>query len=97
MIERRTAVRYPIEVPVRFEGGTGMTRDISLSGLRFVTDSPLAPGQALCLSVMFGKCAGPLAGLPVNCRGRVVRVGLPDAKRRFEVAAVIENVAFGAN
>lgn len=97
MIERRGAVRYPIEVPVSFEGGTGMTRDISLSGIRFVTDRAFVPDQPVRLSVLFGKKTGPLAGLPVNCRGRILRVGTPDAERRFEVAAVIENVAFAAD
>ena len=43
-VERRQALRFPITLPVELERGTGITRDISTSGVFFETDQVFRAG-----------------------------------------------------
>ena len=54
--ERRSSVRYPLNLELRYtvsgglgpaETGTGRSIDLSRSGIRFTTDRRLSPGQRL--------------------------------------------------
>ncbi|OLB41379.1 MAG: hypothetical protein AUG14_05680 [Candidatus Rokubacteria bacterium 13_1_20CM_2_68_19] len=65
--------RYYVTVPVEFDGGTGTTKDVNESGVRFEIDQPLAPDQSVTLRLVFRDFQG---GDPwrMAARGKVVRV-----------------------
>ena len=64
--------RYPADLTVLFEGGSGAVRNVSASGVYFVTDAELREGQPVKFSLNFDHFpSGPIA---VNCTARVVRV-----------------------
>lgn len=71
--EKRNEERFVMEVPVMLENGTGISRDISQSGIYFRTDQPLSPGGDVRFSV---KLSHLRPGKPVrlDCQGRVLRV-----------------------
>ncbi len=80
--DRRTADRFPIEREVRFrviskkageDSGTGMTVNISSSGVLFTTDKPLIPGRRLELAINWPAQLNDKCALKLVARGRVVR------------------------
>jgi hypothetical protein len=80
-VERRSAPRHRAVAPVRFPGGTGVTRDLSTTGLFFRTDDgSFELGQLVELSVTLGH-ADPEGPLEMICRGRVCRVEQPKPGR----------------
>ncbi|HEU4367960.1 MAG TPA: glycosyltransferase family 2 protein [Methylomirabilota bacterium] len=89
--ERRQAMRYAVRVPVRFDGHTGMTLNVSASGAAFETDAPLRIGQPLRLRMRFAS-----SEVHVRSTAHVVRVekrpGGTGAAVRFEEteSAVLE-------
>ena len=58
---------------VRFLGGSGVTRDLSTTGLFFLADRPFDVGQPVELSITF-EHADPENPTELTCRGRVCRV-----------------------
>jgi hypothetical protein len=88
--ERRQAVRFPIAIPVELDEGTGITRDVSLSGVFFETTQWFAPGEPVRLTLVLER-ASP--GDPIRqCEGQVVRVGQSNGK--VEVAVAITSHSF---
>lgn len=75
-----------IEMPVMLENGMGVSRDISQSGIYFMTEKLLQPGAVVSFSV---KLSHIRPGKPVqlDCEGRVLRV--EPAGGRLGVAATI--------
>ncbi len=81
ILERRSSGRFPIERDARYkivEGkavilGTGKTVDISSSGIRFTTESPLQTGRRLELSVSWPAQLNNGCPLKLVALGRVVR------------------------
>lgn len=51
--ERRTGKRYNLALPVQLKNGTGITRDISTSGIFFETESAPSLGDAIRLFLNF--------------------------------------------
>lgn len=49
--ERRVEPRVALEVPVELPGRRGLTRDLSPSGVRFVTEGPLEIGRVVPLGL----------------------------------------------
>jgi hypothetical protein len=92
--ERRRAVRFPITIPVELEGGTGVTRDVSLSGLYFETEQWFAPGEPIRLTLILER-ASPGDTIRVQCEGRVVRV--VDSDTKTAVAVQITTHAFASS
>jgi hypothetical protein len=90
-IERRQAVRFPIAIPVELEEGTGITRDVSLSGVFFETNQWFAPGEPVRLTLILER-ASPGDPIRLQCEGQVVRVGRSNAK--VEVAVAITSHSF---
>jgi len=75
---------------VTFAAGQGVTRNVSASGIYFVTDSAFAVGQPIKLHIEFDDLpGGPLA---VICDARVVRVEKDGTARG--VAATIAKFEF---
>ncbi len=71
--ERRSAPRHRLATLVTFPGGSGVTRDLSTTGLFFLTDGPFAVGQPVQLSITL-EHADPESPTELTCRGRVCRV-----------------------
>ena len=69
----RKEERFETELIVRLEGGgEGVARNVSASGIYFVTDVGLKEGQPVRFSLDFQDL--PSGPIEVNCNARVVRV-----------------------
>jgi len=86
--EKRHEERFALEVPVMLENGRGISRDISQSGIYFVTDQPLAPGGVVKFSVKFDHIR-PGKPIQLDCQGSVLRVEA--AGEKLGVAASISH------
>ena len=91
--ERRQAPRLPIAIPVELEGGTGLTRDVSVSGVFFETDRRLVLGEQIRLTLVMGRLS-PDSPVRLQCEGRVVRVERREMQVRQGVAVAIESSRF---
>ena len=91
--DRRRAVRFPITVPVELDGGGGVTRDVSLSGVFFETEQWFAPGEPIRLTLVLER-ASPGQPVRLQCEGRVVRVERRQPELRLGVAVAIESYRF---
>ena len=69
--EKRSEERVQAGLRVRLGGNTGLTRDVSASGLYFETEGCFVAGEAITLAVEIDTAAGKIA---LWCQGRVVRV-----------------------
>ena len=88
-------IHYPVELPISFEGGAGVTRSVSRAEVRFATEVPLAVGQLLTGTL----CAAPASdgiGITLRYRARVVAVRRPDGPDLYEVEARFEQLGFAA-
>jgi hypothetical protein len=90
--ERRQAVRFPIAIPVELDEGTGITRDVSLSGVFFETNQWFAPGEPVRLTLVLER-ASPGDPIRLQCEGEVVRVGRSNAKVEVAVAITAHSFA----
>jgi len=89
--ERRQARRYPVSVPVELQGGRGLTREVSTSGMFFETKQSLSPGSLVHFSLLL-EHAHPRAPLRMECVGQIVRVEPRDD--RLGVAAALLRFRF---
>ncbi len=71
--DRRRAQRYAVDLRVELSEGRGTTRDVSLSGVFFETDRPLAPGPPLRFA-LFLEHGYPDAPVRLVCEGEIVRI-----------------------
>ena len=82
--------RFPADLTVRLEGGEGAVRNVSASGIYFVTDVALKKGQPVKFRLDFEHFpSGPIS---VNCIARIVRVEEQGA--RNGIAAEISSFDF---
>ena len=65
--ERRIGERFKLALPVQLKNGTGITCDISTSGIFFETESAHSVGETIRLSLNFEHET-------LQCEARVVRV-----------------------
>jgi hypothetical protein len=72
-IDRRQAKRYRIDLPVELPAGSGLTRNVSESGVLFETTAHFSAGELVPFSLVFGHVV-PREQSRVECVGRVVRV-----------------------
>ena len=102
--ERRGNSRFPIQQDVHYRilgarsdpaSGIGQTLNISSSGILFKSESPLAPGKHLEVSINWpaqldGKCALKLVarGWVKRCRGSQVAVEIEKYEFRTRKTAV---------
>lgn len=75
---------------VKLEGGEGTARNVSASGIYFLTDVPLREGQPVELTLEFSDF--PSGPLEVTCSARVVRLERQGATTG--VAATISRFEF---
>ena len=97
MQELRSAVRFPIKLPVAI--GTqeiardAETSDISAGGVLFHVDADMAVGSTITFKIaMPASVLGTPTDVLVNCVGRVVRCADEDGRKA--VAAVIDEYSF---
>jgi hypothetical protein len=69
--ENRLAGRYPTFCTVELDSGTGVTRNLSTTGVCFTTDSALEPNLMLRCFILMQKMGRNI--IRVRCEGRVVR------------------------
>lgn len=83
--------RYQATMQMEMEGGSGVTRDLSVSGVYFETELSFAAGNSIEFTILFDEYS---VGKPkrMNCRGKIVRVEKKRAK--IGVAAEILSFAF---
>jgi hypothetical protein len=77
--DRRRATRYQVGLPVELQSGSGVTRDVSESGVYFETEQALAPGTSINFSLILGH-ADPEGPFRLQCKGAIVRVEQRDNK-----------------
>ena len=86
-VEKRREERMSVTRPVKLDRGTGITRNISMSGVFFETDVDYALGSELSFAI---ELDGPAEReLTLRCRGMVVRV----EHRAGKVGLAVEIVA----
>ena len=74
---KRKEERVHAAIPVDLGVGTGITRDVSASGMFFETDVDYAVGSEITLSVKFDTPGGELV---MKCKAQIVRVEHRDGK-----------------
>jgi hypothetical protein len=74
-VERRSAERFSLSLAVETNKGPGVTRDISVSGLGFITEQPVEVGELMdiALSMPDPDSLDGLTRLRLNLCGKVVR------------------------
>ncbi len=72
-VEKRATQRIEVEVPVQLEQGNGVTRDVSLSGIYFVTEEPIEEGTRIRVTMEF-EYVIPGRPLHLDCTAHVLRV-----------------------
>lgn len=71
--DKRTSQRIQIEVPVHLADAHGVTRDISGSGIFFVTDHSFTLGEGITFSLDLDY-AYPGHQLRLDCHGKINRI-----------------------
>jgi len=84
--ERRMGERFKLALSLQLRNGTGMTLDISTSGIFFETESAHSIGDTIRLSLHFEQET-------LQCEARVVR--LEPRNGQFGVAVELTSYVFG--
>jgi hypothetical protein len=71
--EKRAVQRIEIEGPIHLEQGCGITRDISLSGVYFVSDQDFSEGVRFRFTIEL-EYAIPGRPIHIDCLAQVLRV-----------------------
>jgi PilZ domain len=91
-LERRCGQRFDLHVPVsvRLSGSqhesAGFTQDLSARGSFLFTDFPLAPGEAVEVTLLMPSEITLGDSMPVRCQGTVLRVIQPSVGTKLGVA-----------
>ncbi len=106
-VERRVGQRFPYALPVSvFEpssslNGVGFTQDLSSRGAFFFTETPLAQGSEIELTLQMPSEITLGESMPVRCRARVLRVVIPSGAggagadgKKIGVAVRLENYEY---
>ncbi|MDH3997373.1 MAG: PilZ domain-containing protein [Desulfuromonadales bacterium] len=70
--EKRAAQRIPVELPVELDCGTARTRDISWSGIYFLTKHLMEQGDELLFSLDL-DFVHPNRPIRMQCQAQVIR------------------------
>jgi hypothetical protein len=90
-VERRRDERFDTDLPISLEqGGSGILRNVSASGVYFLTDVDLKPGERIVFTVQF--TALPIGTIVARCAALVRWVEPRGALRG--VGAELEHVEF---
>ena len=83
----RREERFDAALAIRLEQGIGVTRNVSASGIYFVTDVELVKGMAVSFTLEFNDSPG--GPLRLKCQAQIVRLEPVDGK--FGVGAAISH------
>jgi hypothetical protein len=83
--ERRKALRFRVALPVELKDRTGVTCNVSVSGVLFETDQSFSLGEPIRLTLML-EYADPAQPIRLQCRGQVVRIERRDGQVGVAVA-----------
>ena len=86
-MDKRREERMSVTRPVSLDRGTGVTRNISTSGVFFETDVGYAPGSKIIFAIELDGPQGEK--LMLRSRGEIVRIEL----RRGKVGVAVKIVA----
>ena len=75
--EKRREERVPAFLPVALTHASGITRDVSATGIFFETEAEYSPGNKIELTVELHSPAGKLQ---LKCQGAIVRIERHDSK-----------------
>ncbi len=89
--ERRQTIRLPMALPVELEEGSGVTRDVSLSGIFFETSHSLPSMEPISFTLVF-EGRSWRRPIRLSCEGQVVRVQPSNGK--LGVAMTISSYRF---
>lgn len=93
-LDKRTASRFSMSLPLHVDGKTGTTRNVSTRGIYFETDESYTPGAELQLSMDLLNVM-PEGAAQLICKGRIVRVEPKEG--RLGIAVTIESHHFEPN
>src|SRR3989442_5291960 len=65
--------RYPLTLPIELAHGGGLTRNVSVGGVYFVTDQPHTPGGLIEFTLALGE-GSPSVPCHLRCNGAILRV-----------------------
>ena len=65
--------RYPLTLPIELAQGGGLTRNVSVGGVYFVTDQPHTPGAPIEFTLVLGE-QSPRVPSQLRCNGAILRV-----------------------
>lgn len=85
---KRSAKRIRVEMPVHFDHGTGVTKDVSQTGVFFFTEQPFSQGTMFDF-VLELDFVSPGQPVYLRCRGEVVRVE-PRGEKNGVAASISE-------
>ena len=82
--------RYEVELPIQVGPTPGTTKDVSVSGVRLVTNVPLSKDDHVSFTFRFPQA---VIGVPVSvdCEGSVIRV-IPVDGNKFDIAITIDSL-----
>jgi hypothetical protein len=86
LVPGRKDERFDTTLPVKLERGRGVARNVSATGIYFVTSQTLKAGATVKLALDFQDFPG--GPIQVNCVGRVVRIEKQGAKQKGVAAAI---------
>jgi PilZ domain len=90
--DRRRAPRFQVELLVELDHGTGLTRNVSVCGIFFVTRQRFSPGDPIECILVF-KDLDPDHPVRLHCLGQVVRVEPDDENMGVAVAITAYRMA----
>ena len=88
--DARRDQRFAIDLPIKIELGDGVARNVSASGIYFVTEADLKPGESLKFTLEFSGVQ--IGMISARCEARVVRVEPQGVEKG--VGAVFESIEF---
>jgi hypothetical protein len=87
--EKRASQRIQVEVPVYIGQVKAVTRDVSWSGIFFLTDQAFVQGGSLNFSLDLSYAGRPIK---LDCQGEVIRI--EQLGEKFGIAAKINDFQY---
>ena len=93
--DKRKAMRFPVELPVRYrlvregEWRTGKTANVSRVGVSFEVDEAIEPNTLMEISLELPLDLAPASSANVICLTRIVRSGARQQGTRSVAAAIV--------
>jgi hypothetical protein len=90
LVDKRRDERFESDLKIKLEQGEGVLRNVSASGVYFVTDVDLEPSTPVSFSLEFN--APQTGAIEARCLARIVRVEQQGSLKG--VAALFDSIEF---